>query len=1071
LPKKNRTAAPPAPTFRSIDVRPLVEALERRALMAQSAAAVAPWLAPRDPASYTYISAAEQRVSPEPAVVAAGGNLYFTAADTEHGIELWRTDGTDAGTDLVRDINPGRRGSNPEYLTAVGDTLYFSASTAADTEPLAGISGPGFELWKTDGTEAGTVKVKAWAADPATKLFNRPEHFIVVGNTLYFTMRFGSHSPSQSAGLWRTDGTDAGTVRVADMAVGETIAAGDAIYFTNQARSQLWRLAPDDTGAVLVHDFTDVHAAVVLIAGDARGVFVGANGLWHSDGTEVGTVRLSDLSNAFVSSNAAQPRGVLLDGVLLFRNGTQLDTDTVPGGHAEDLWRSDGTPAGTFRVFDFDVSNGTPLSFTVRNGAAYFTGASSVWRTDGTTAGTVQVATGRGGSEHIAVLSDGRIYGLGTDLWTADGDGAAARNVTSFSTFSNPAQPSRLTQVGDRVFFDWRTLYEVAPSNNRGPVVLPPTDTPPGRDVLRASDPDGDTLHYYWDLNGDDLFSDATGINPTVTPAQLQFLKIGITAFDPQRVRVSDCRGAFLDLADHSFSLDRASLSPFGASVVTRPGQTAVVVADATKTSFTARVRFDRLVDPASLGPRDVLATGPAGLFTWAAPEDVETETIATADGPRQVTAVTYRFAAPGGTADAPDFAADSAYQLRVLAGSVLSPDGNTQEEILLGPLRAVPEANPPTATFILPGPADASDFYAFAVTYSDESGIDPDTIDNQTVLVQRVMPAGDGSTALQDTQLRVIPISKTPAADGAWTVWYRVAVAPGAGPVLAPGTYVVSIVAGGFRVRDTYATPIDAVDSPPFEAVVPTAGPDVALENMTLRVPDPARPGAKGRASVMLRDVTAPGSPPPGPVDVTFYLSTDVYPTPDDIPLVTTHGLRPGRNGRRVSASFSIPAGLAAREYDIVVLADSAHTLAEPNEANNTGRVNFGFAVPDSRPTLEVHLVPPAAPARRRRPLSVVVELVNLGSGTARGAATLHVTLTSQTGGAGPVAIARTVRLNVRGSDDGRSKARVKVKLPVPEDWPVGPSLLDVTLEPDGALLARLRASHLDDQADVQVE
>lgn len=47
------------------------------------------------------------------------------ATDAEHGAELWRTDGTGAGTVLVKDIYPGERSGSPTSLTAFGDYLYF----------------------------------------------------------------------------------------------------------------------------------------------------------------------------------------------------------------------------------------------------------------------------------------------------------------------------------------------------------------------------------------------------------------------------------------------------------------------------------------------------------------------------------------------------------------------------------------------------------------------------------------------------------------------------------------------------------------------------------------------------------------------------------------------------------------------------------------------------------------------------------------------------------------------------------------------------------------------------------
>jgi ELWxxDGT repeat protein len=102
-----------------------------------------------------------------------GGVIYF-AATGDSGGELWRSDGSAAGTTLVKDINPGPDGSNPSGLVDINGTLLFGAYNGAN----------GQELWKSDGTVVDTVLVQDIAAGAAN---SDPYDFKVVGTRLFFT--------------------------------------------------------------------------------------------------------------------------------------------------------------------------------------------------------------------------------------------------------------------------------------------------------------------------------------------------------------------------------------------------------------------------------------------------------------------------------------------------------------------------------------------------------------------------------------------------------------------------------------------------------------------------------------------------------------------------------------------------------------------------------------------------------------------------------------------------------------------------------------------------------------------
>jgi len=133
-------------------------------------------------------------------LVELNGIVYFDAYDGINGTELWRSDGTDAGTWMVSDIRPGASSGNIKLLTIYNDLLIFQAND--------GINGA--ELWRSDGTAAGTFVVKDIYPGTAG---STPGSFKEHQGLLYFTARDDVHGYE----LWRTDGTESGTWMVIDI--------------------------------------------------------------------------------------------------------------------------------------------------------------------------------------------------------------------------------------------------------------------------------------------------------------------------------------------------------------------------------------------------------------------------------------------------------------------------------------------------------------------------------------------------------------------------------------------------------------------------------------------------------------------------------------------------------------------------------------------------------------------------------------------------------------------------------------------------------------------------------------
>jgi ELWxxDGT repeat protein len=188
------------------------------------------------------------------------GNLLFFTADDGHGLELWRSDGTQAGTVMVKDINTGGD-SDPQFLVNMNGVLFFSANGGAT----------GRELWKSDGTARGTVLVR----DIRPAGGSDPDHLTVVNGTLYFAANDGVHGNE----LWKSRGTKATTVLVRDINT---------------------KVPTADNSSDPDH-LTDINGKLYFVAYDEA---LGRE-LWASSGTRDGTRMVKDIADGPDSSSPA----------------------------------------------------------------------------------------------------------------------------------------------------------------------------------------------------------------------------------------------------------------------------------------------------------------------------------------------------------------------------------------------------------------------------------------------------------------------------------------------------------------------------------------------------------------------------------------------------------------------------------------------------------------------------------------------------------------------------------------------------------------------------------------------
>lgn len=172
----------------------------------------------------------------------ANGKTFFIADDGIHGKELWSSDGTTAGTTLVKDIVPGTGDSKITSIYAYNNKVYFFAS---------GNNPDITQLWQSDGTAAGTIVLKDSAPILSSVVYTG------FNNELYFTLSDVNGSGLVRNQLWKTDGTKQGTKMVVAINnnqfswtdIDDFIIFNNRLYFTTSSGQQLWSTSgtPGDT--------------------------------------------------------------------------------------------------------------------------------------------------------------------------------------------------------------------------------------------------------------------------------------------------------------------------------------------------------------------------------------------------------------------------------------------------------------------------------------------------------------------------------------------------------------------------------------------------------------------------------------------------------------------------------------------------------------------------------------------------------------------------------------------------------------------------------------------------------
>ncbi len=371
--------------------------------------------------------------------------IIFSGNHPDYREEPYASDGTVAGTQLLKNVQTTGLGSYPANLAVIGNRLYFGSVTSgfSDNEP-----------WYSDGTEAGTVLLKD--VEPGAAWSN-PFEFTSIDNTNFY---FRTYNSSNSRDIWKSDGTDAGTSKIVTAIQSDKIQIVNNILFfakSDANGNELWKYEAGTASLVkninpaaahsFPSNFISFNNQLYFYADDGTN----GNELWKTDGTDAGTQLVADINTGSAGSGTYEDMVLLNNNIYLLA----IKNDVLS------LVKSDGTNAGTTEVKLF-TSNDAPGKLFVFNNAVYFIKKNvngslvneELWKTDGTEAGTVLVkevmpyiATDAEYVQNISFYTNGARFYFYVDqenlfgeterlfLWKSDGTDAG---TVAIKTYQSP---------------------------------------------------------------------------------------------------------------------------------------------------------------------------------------------------------------------------------------------------------------------------------------------------------------------------------------------------------------------------------------------------------------------------------------------------------------------------------------------------------------------------------------------------------------------------------------------------------------------------------------------------------
>lgn len=420
------------------------------------------------------------------------GQIFFTLDDERHGKEFWRTNGTEAGTQLIKDINPDEESGMGTIYGILEDKIIFSANDGVH----------GSEVWVTQGTRSSTKMIQDLNPGPQGSIYSG----VILGDYFYF-----SGIGSGGRELYRTQGEENSISLVKDFYQGvnfsgdpnsgdptELTVAGNNIYMharDEEHGKELWKYDASNNTTTMLKDispgdqWTDIRD---IIAVDDH-IFFSVNysdpQLWYSAGTSVSTYLIEDFSDDY----RLYFRGSI-NGVVYFH----LYESSTRDYH---LWKSDGTESGTLEIGEDIRINSEMVKFKDK---LAFIGTGGLFLVDGETEKNIKYTTD-------FAVTDSFIYfpasnsNFGKSLWRTDG--------TDEGTIE-------LVEINEKSYYDFKDLYAVgnqlffiAETDSFGSEIWTSNGTPEGTFMLFDGTPGQDDSYsssdemFYATINGKVIFS------------------------------------------------------------------------------------------------------------------------------------------------------------------------------------------------------------------------------------------------------------------------------------------------------------------------------------------------------------------------------------------------------------------------------------------------------------------------------------------------------------------------------------------------------------------------------------